>query len=596
MSLDYGVIGNSTTAALVSEKGSVDWLCFPDFSSPSIFAALLDKEKGGRFAFEVSGDYVTTQDYVPHTNLLKTIFSSPEGVFALFDFMPCYHQDFDGSTYRPAEVYRYIRWISGCPKLKVIFDPRPNYAKGKTIHHVSDKHIRSYSSSNTSRSIYLYSSVSFDDILEGNEIGIHSDQFFLLTSNEKIVTVDLDREYLDYCKTLSYWLDWTSHAKKYTAYNNVIERSMLVLKMMTYSNGAVLAAITTSLPEIMGGVRNWDYRFCWLRDASMTIETLINLGHRHDARRFVNFFKSTFAARHGDFQIMYGIHGERKLTEKELSHLSGYADSKPVRIGNDAYHQKQNDSFGYLMSMIYQYFLFVPDELDDLEDMWDMVKNIVSRVIRVWRLPDKGIWEIRGKEHQFVSSKVMCWVAIDRGVRIARLLNMDTLAERWLAEAEEVKKDVFLNGWNDEMQSFVQAYDNNYLDASLLLMEPYGFISAEDKRYKSTVKAVRKALFRNGLMYRYNTPDDFGLPKTAFTMCTFWLVRALFVTGEQKEARGIFDATLGYSSHLGLFSEDIDFETKELLGNFPQAYSHLAIVNTAILLSEERQSLNIKRK
>ena len=344
-----------------------------------------------------------------------------------------------------------------------------------------------------------------------------------------------------------YWLNWTNRSKKYTLYNDVIERSLLVLKLMSYYKGAVLAALTTSLPETVGDVRNWDYRFCWLRDASMSIETMFRVGHAGAARRFMKFIQSTFVANRRSYQIMYGIRGERKLTEVILEHLSGYKDSRPVRIGNDAYHQRQNDSFGYLMDLIYQYYRLMPGTLDEIEDMWEMVKSILDTVQEDWQKPDKGIWEIRGESRHFVSSKVMCWVALDRGVKIARMLGKYGDSERWMQEADNIRQDVMEHGWKEKMQSFSQAYDNEALDSSLLLMEPYG------------------------------------------------LIRGLFVTGRREEARCLFDEVLKYANHLGLFSEDIDFNTKEQLGNFPQAYSHLALVNTAILFAEEDRSLSFIR-
>lgn len=588
--LNYGVIGNCRTAALISEKGNIEWLCFPDFDSPSIFASLLDREKGGCFGFEVSNDYCITQSYVPHTNILSTQFSSGENEFVVLDFMPRYRSK-DHEHYIPAEIYRYIRLVKGHPRFKVNYRPAPNYARGKAIYNITPQYIETYCSSDNKDRQYLYSSLPLQSILDQKEVLLEKDEFFLLSYNEKVIPIDIEREKLEYCRTLVYWLNWTNRTKKYSLYNEVIERSLLVLKLMSYYNGAVLAALTTSLPESAGDIRNWDYRFCWLRDASMSIETLFKIGHEKAAERFMRFIQSTFVSKHESYQIMYGIRGERQLTEVIMEHLSGYKNSKPVRVGNDAYHQRQNDSFGYLMDLIYQYYRLMPGTLNEIEDMWEMVKSILSTVTEDWKKPDKGIWEIRGESHHFVSSKVMCWVALDRGMRIASLLNKYNYSERWQKEADKIRADVMEHGWKEEIQSFSQAYDNLALDSSLLLMEPYGFIPADDVRYHKTVKAVKKALFHKGLMYRYNNEDDFGMPSSAFTICTFWLIRALFVIGEKEEARCLFDETLKYSNHLGLFSEDIDFETKEQLGNFPQAYSHLALVNTAILFAEEDSSL-----
>ena len=591
--LNYGVIGNCRTAALISERGSIEWLCFPDFDSPSVFTALLDRTKGGSFGFDVPDGYAVRQSYVPHTNILSTRFASDEGEFEVLDYMPCY-RSFEKEHYLPAELYRYIRFVKGRPRFRIRYDPAPNYAQGEVRIRRTAGFIESYSSADNKDRQYLYSSIPLQAVAGREEIRLEKDEFLLLSYNEKVIPIDIEREKIEYCRTLVYWLNWTNRTRQYTCYNEVVERSMLVLKLLSYYNGAMLAALTTSLPETVGEVRNWDYRFCWLRDASMSIETMFRVGHTGAARRFMKFIQSSFMSRH-DYQIMYGIRGERKLTEVTLDHLDGYKGSKPVRIGNDAYHQKQNDSFGYLMDLVWQYYRLMPGTLDEIEDMWEMVKSILATVAEEWRNPDKGIWEIRGEEQHFVSSKVMCWVALDRGARIAAKLGKEEFAARWREEAEAIRRDVIEHGWKSEIQSFSQAYGNLALDSSLLLMEPYGFIAANDPHYRKTVEAVRKALFRKGLMYRYNSEDDFGVPSSAFTMCTFWLIRALFVTGQRNEAKTLFSQVLRYGNHLGLFSEHLDFDTKEQLGNFPQAYSHLAIVNTALLFAEEQERLDFIR-
>lgn len=591
--LNYGVIGNCRTAALISERGSIEWLCFPDFDSPSVFAALLDRTKGGSFGFDVPDGYAVRQSYVPHTNILSTRFASDEGEFEVLDYMPCY-RSFEKEHYLPAELYRYIRFVKGRPRFRIRYDPAPNYAQGEVRIRRTAGFIESYSSADNKDRQYLYSSIPLQAVAGREEIRLEKDEFLLLSYNEKVIPIDIEREKIEYCRTLVYWLNWTNRTRQYTCYNEVVERSMLVLKLLSYYNGAMLAALTTSLPETVGEVRNWDYRFCWLRDASMSIETMFRVGHTGAARRFMKFIQSSFMSRH-DYQIMYGIRGERKLTEVILEHLDGYKGSKPVRIGNDAYHQKQNDSFGYLMDLVWQYYRLMPGTLDEIEDMWEMVKSILATVAEEWRNPDKGIWEIRGEEQHFVSSKVMCWVALDRGARIAAKLGKEEFAARWREEAEAIRRDVMEHGWKSEIQSFSQAYGNLALDSSLLLMEPYGFIAANDPHYRKTVETVRKALFRKGLMYRYNSEDDFGVPSSAFTMCTFWLIRALFVTGQRNEAKTLFSQVLRYGNHLGLFSEHLDFDTKEQLGNFPQAYSHLAIVNTALLFAEEKERLDFIR-
>ncbi|HEX2396173.1 MAG TPA: glycoside hydrolase family 15 protein, partial [Bacteroidales bacterium] len=389
--------------------------------------------------------------------------------------------------------------------------------------------------------------------------------------------------------TKVYWLNWTNRSKKYHKYNDEIQRSLLVLKIMSFDpTGAILASLTTSIPETIGEVRNWDYRFCWLRDASMSVDTLLRMGHFNTARRFLGFIMRILKSKSDTFMIMYGIRGERDLSEIALPHLAGYENSRPVRVGNAAYLQKQNDVFGYLLNVIHRYYEYFPGTLDEIEDIWEIVRNIIHTVTTHWEKPDKGIWEIRNEGSHFVFSKVMSWVAMDRAAKIARLLNKTSYADDWQQIANEIKNDIYHKGWSDELHTFTQAYESDSLDASLLLLAEYGFLAYEDEKFSQTVIAVKNALYYNGLMYRYTNSDDFGKPVSSFTICTFWLIQALFNIGKKEEAEETFKDLLTCGNHVGLFSEDIDFYSKRLLGNFPQAYSHLALINTATLFSDEK--------
>ncbi|MFO7615876.1 MAG: glycoside hydrolase family 15 protein [Bacteroidales bacterium] len=587
--LNYGVIGNCRSAALVSEKGSIDWCCLPDFDSPSVFAKILDQERGGHFTFEVGDDYGISQRYFHRTNILCTEFRSSTGAFEVIDFMPRYKTG-ENDYFTPAEIYRYIRLLSGTPSFRIIYRPSLNYARDEVVHVIEDGYIRSYSKENPNNSLFLYTSLNLTGILTSDEIQLTDPQHYILLSyNQKLIQIDHDRVYLEYQRTKVYWLNWTNRSKKYRKYTEEIIRSLLVLKIMSYQRtGAVLAALTTSIPEAIGEVRNWDYRFCWLRDASMSIATLLKLGHYKAAQAFVGYIKGIIQSKSDSFQIMYGIRGERNLVESTLPHLAGYEGSRPVRIGNAAFSQVQNDVFGYLLNVIYQYYKFFPGTLDEIEDMWEIVRNISRTVTLKWRNPDRGIWEIRSEDNHFVSSKVMSWVALDRAAKIAGLLNKVYYKESWRRTADEIREDVYAKGWKEEIRSFSQTYCNLDLDASLLLMAEYGFIAANDPKYRSTVLAVKEALYHNGLMYRYVIHDDFGRPSSSFTICTFWLIQSLFRIGRKDEAEEIFRNLMSFGNHLGLFSEDIDFNTKRLLGNFPQAYSHLALINTASLFSEEK--------
>lgn len=589
--MNYGAIGNCQSAALISQKGSIDWLCFPAFDSPSVFSKLLDEEKGGSFAFIVAETYQITQHYFKATNILCTRFASAEGTFEVFDFMPRY-RTINSEHHAPAEVYRYIRPVSGIPRFRVKYDPVLNYGRESVTQRIFSDYIRTFSTANGDNNMYLYSSIDVESVLNSTEIQLVKEEFLLLSYNQKLSGVNIDRVYLEYQRTKVYWLNWNNRSRRFTPYDDIISRSLLVLKLMFYEpSGAVLAALTTSLPETIGEVRNWDYRFCWIRDASMSIETLFKMGHQFTARRFMGFIKNLLKSKVDSFQIMYGIDGSRTLHEEILTHLSGYENSSPVRVGNAAYYQKQNDIFGYLMDIIKSYFFHFPGTLDEIEEMWEIVRTIVKSVYRVWRNPDQGIWEFRNSEKHFVFSKIMCWVAIDRAIDIAELLKQSDYQTAWKKEADALKDDILQNGWNPEIESFTQAYGHTDMDSSLLLMEQYGFVEASDERFIKTVRRIKKELYHNGLMYRYNNTDDFGRPTSAFTICSFWLVRALFVIGEEEEARIIFNQLLSYSNHVGLFSEDLDFETKRLLGNFPQAYSHLALINTAELFAEEKKTI-----
>lgn len=583
--LNYGVVGNGKSAALISDKGSVDWLCLPKFDSPSIFAALLDKEKGGHFSIVSVAGADITQRYEFHSNILITRFDCVDGIFEIHDFMPRYKTE-HGSYYLPPDLIRYIKLIEGKPKIKVHFDPRLEYAKFDTHITFNGKYVKAYTTKGSYDSLYLYTSMDKLSVVGQLPITLEKDEFILISYNQKLLAQDLTRAYLKLQRTKVYWLDWAERTTKFKNYNDQIMRSALLLKLLSYQkSGAILAAVTTSLPETIGEVRNWDYRFCWIRDASMVIKVMTMLGHFNVAHKYLNFIIDLLPDKDEKIQIMYGINGEKKLTETELPHLSGYENSKPVRVGNAAYKQKQNDIYGILVDVIYQLFHLFATSLEHSEELWTIIRNIIKVVERNWQKPDKGIWEIRHSTKHFTFSKVLCWVAADRGIKIAELLHQKEYIEKWGKLKEKIRNDIFKNAWSEEKQAFTQAYETEDLDASVLLMEAYGFMDGEDPKFKSTVKAIQKELEHNGLMYRYKNKDDFGQPSSAFTICSFWLVRSLYKIGEKEEAKRKFDELLKYSNHLGLFSEDLDFETKRMLGNFPQAYSHLALIDTAMLLA-----------
>ncbi|MGJ8731944.1 glycoside hydrolase family 15 protein [Cellulophaga fucicola] len=591
--LDYGIIGNCRSAALISKNGAIEWSCLPAFDSSSVFAKILDENKGGSFEILTTEDYKITQKYVTQTAILVTTYTSGEHIFEVRDFMPRYKTE-DGSYYSPPEIIRYVRYISGTPKFKVLYNPKLEYAAGETKTYIKDNFITSLTHGEKFDTVFLYTSFNKESVVNGTEIELTEDGYFLFGYNEKIFAPSVKKTYLEQQRTKVYWLNWSGKIPKYELYNDEINRSSITLKLLTYDKtGAVLAAATTSLPETIGEVRNWDYRFCWIRDASMVIKVMSELGHKNVAKRYLQFIINLIPDKDEKLQIMYGINGEKQLTEETLEHLDGYKGSKPVRVGNAAYKQKQNDIYGILMDVIYEQLVKFSTDLENGEDLWGITKGIVWIVEKHWKEADKGIWEFRAEDRHFTFSKVLCWVAIDRAIKVARIFDKNHKIEKWTKLEQEIKRDIHDNAWNEDVNAFTQSYGSTYLDASVLLMESYGFIHAKHPKFVATVKAVEENLCNDGLLYRYKNEDDFGLPSSSFTICTFWFINSLFKIGEEEKARMYFDKLLGYSNHLGLFSEDVDFKTKRLLGNFPQAYSHLALIECALNFSAKKNEEKI---
>jgi GH15 family glucan-1,4-alpha-glucosidase len=586
--LNYGVIGNCISAALISGDGCIEWCCLPNFDSPSVFAKILDKNRGGEFGIQVSPDYKIRQEYISKTNVLVTTFSRKNNKFELIDFMPRYKTD-SGKYQFPPDIIRYVRHISGKPEFRISYKPRPCFGQYDVKTEVRKEYIKTGTLKGSYESVYLYSDLDLGLIADNKPITIRQDRYLLLSYNQKLVDLDLDRVQLEYEKTRVYWHNWSANTRRFSRFNDEIVRSALVLKLLSYQKtGAILAAATTSLPEALGTERNWDYRYCWLRDASMCVAVLTKLGHYRVAKRFLDFILNIVPYKDEKIQIMYGINGQKNLKERELNFLEGYENSKPVRIGNAAYTQKQNDIFGVLLDAIYQYLgIFKREVVENKENIWTVVRTLARHVEHNWMKKDRGIWEFRSRKKHFTFSKLLSWVAMDRAMKIAEYFGMDNYVKVWSNFRDRIKKDIYKKGWNSEVQAFVQSYDENYLDAANLLMEHYGFVQPDDLKFVSTVRLTKERLTKDGLMYRYRNEDDFGKPLSSFTVCTFWLIRALYKIGDKEQAEEMFQNVLSYRNHLGLLSEDIDFETKRLLGNFPQVYSHVALIDAAITLCGE---------
>ncbi len=583
--LNYGIIGNCRANALVSEQGSIDWCCLPDPDSPSVFAKILDEKTGGSFEIQTDTEYRIAQRYQGNTNILVTTFSNENSSFEIIDFMPRYKTE-DGSYYHSPEIYRILKVIKGKPVIRVEYNPKLNYALSETKHEIQENYIKSVTTEGRYESVYLYSGIPLEQILKKSWTELTSDNYFLLCYNQKLVEINVQRAWLEYHRSLVYWFNWANRNRKFKIYQKEIIRSALVLKLLTYQKtGAIIAAPTTSIPETIGEKRNWDYRYCWIRDSSMIIKVLIDTGHLISAKRFLNFLLTVNQGKHEDIQIMYGIRGERKLEEKILGHLSGYRNSGPVRIGNSAYIQKQNDIYGILIDAIYLALTKFPSTLDTTEELWTFVRGMVEMVNESWQNPDRGVWEIRGESRHFVFSKMLSWVALDRGCKIARLVGKTSYLDAWSSLKEEIRNDILEKGWNPVIESFTQSYGTRDLDASLLLMEDYGFIEAADPMYVSTVLNIRSSLCKNGMVFRYLNKDDFGIPHNSLIICTFWLINSLYKIGHKDEAVSLFTNLLNCSNHLGLFSEHIDIVTRQLTGNFPQGYSHIGLIQSALILN-----------
>lgn len=581
--LHYGIIGNCRSAALIQSDSSIDWCCLPEFDSSSVFAKILDHQAGGNFAIRSKSLIKTSQSYIDNTCILQTKLTCSDGVIEVIDFMPRYPRERGNEYHSPPEILRIVKKLQGTPTISVEYNPKLGYGSETTQTTVRGKHIRSVVEAKRFDTVFLYTNLEHELVLSANNFELDHDLFFLLTYNEKIVPPTLEYVNEKLKKTLSYWLDWCQKAPVFKHYNQTITRSALTLKLLSYDKtGAILAAPTTSIPESIGEERNWDYRYCWIRDASMVVQVISKLGHTRIVNRYLDFIIGLIPHKAEQLRIMYGINGEKVLTESTLDHLTGYLNSKPVRIGNAAYLQKQHDIYGILMDAIHIQVLKHPHDIPKHEELWSIVKNLVRFVVNHWHLPDKGIWEFRNNDLHFTFSKLFCWVALDRGISIATIFKKQRCIEEWTPIRDQIKEDILKKAWSEELQSFTQSYGCQHLDSSVLLMESHGFIDAKDPRFVKTVQAIEKHLLQDGLLYRYKNVDDFGTPKSSFTICTLWFISSLIKLGQIKKAKKLFDQVLSYGNHLGLFSEDIDFESKRLLGNFPQAYSHLALIEVAL--------------
>ena len=597
---DYGIIGNMRTVALVGMNGSIDWLCFPNFDSPSIFARVLDDKKGGHFSIgPTNTDRMTPKRfYWPDTNVLVTRFLSPEGVAEIIDFMPV------SSSVVPFEehpIIRFVRVARGEMSFRLECKPAFDYAR-------EEHSVEVHSGGARFRSSGL--SLGLSTRIPVRQWGSGVEAEFVLKEDESATFVL--REVPQYGgggaaisdaegqrafeQTVEFWRGWIAKCTYYGRWREVVHRSALCLKLLTFEpTGAIVAAPTCSLPEDLGGERNWDYRYTWIRDAAFTLYGLLRIGFTDEAARFMHWLEARCheLGPDGSLQIMYGLDGRRKLTEETLGHLEGYRGSSPVRIGNGAYDQLQLDIYGEMMDSIYLYNKYGSPISSDL---WTHLRRLVNWVCDNWHIEDEGIWEVRGGRKHFLYSKLMCWVAIDRGLRLADKRSFPADRDRWVKVRDQIYEEILDKGWSDKRQAFVQHYGSDSLDASNLIMPLVFFMSPNDPRMLKTLDAImappsKGGLVSNSLVYRYNlteTADGLSGDEGTFNMCTFWLVEALTRAGRTdrkllEQARLIFERMLGYANDLGLYAEETG-PSGEALGNFPQAFTHLALISAAFNL------------
>ena len=590
---DYGIIGNLRSVALVGKDGSIDWMCLPFIDSPSVFGALLDHKKGGRFSLSPVGAFDSQAEYLPETNILRTIFRTRSGEMELTDFMPIPR----GSRKRQEqqhELYRCVRITKGTVELGMVFDPRFNYAQAETSLTRSG---RMLVVKGGNERMTLAVSQDVQEI-----IGQYTAQWTLSEGETLWFRLQYNTEQSFICntkigeralqKTIDYWRSWlrkreTGRSVQLSHYQKMVDRSALVLKLLQYEEtGTIAAAATTSLPEEVGGIRNWDYRYTWVRDTSFTLQALFNLGHISETEGYLRWIERLISEHGAErLQIMYGLRGEEELPEQELRHLDGYKGSKPVRIGNSAARQKQLDIYGEIMDAA----LKLSDYVGKIDrDMWPFLQAICDHVVGHWREKDYGIWEVRKGPYHFVYSKVMCWVALDRGITIANRYGFPAPLKRWEETRETIKQEVLAKGFNEGKKAFVQHYDTDALDASSLLIPLVGFLSHRDPRVLSTTEAIRRDLSNDGLLYRYKAQDGLDGNEGTFLLCSFWLINNLIALGELKDAEMYLNRMEGLSNHVGLFSEEYDVKTSAQLGNFPQAFTHIGYINSVIALSKAK--------
>jgi GH15 family glucan-1,4-alpha-glucosidase len=589
----YAVIGDCHCAALVSKRGSIDWLCLPRFDSPAVFSALLDSRIGGQFRVCPAEEFRAEQRYVDETNVLETMFETNHGRLRLTDLMPVAGAEERARKLLPERhILRVIECLDGEAVVEVDLTPRLEY--GRIVPRLENRGRMGLFCEHRGRVLNLRSELTLDLSEEACSAkgrlrlrrGDRHRFSLAFTQGEPAVIPPLGEEAdLRVEETIKWWRAWASRCSYRGPYRYAVLRSALALKLMTYApSGAVVAAPTTSLPEHIGGVRNWDYRYCWLRDASMTLHALYRIGYTEEAQAFLSWLIHTTRLTRPELQVVYDVYGETRLKERDLDHLEGYANSRPVRIGNEASDQLQLDIYGEVADGVFA-FLKWGKGVD--RTTANLLRGFGETVCRRWREPDEGIWEVRSKPKHYTFSKVMCWVALDRLIKMHEARHIRVEVEKLMKERDAIESEIETRGFNEKIQSYTIDFESEDVDVSLLLLPIFGYIGADHPRMRSTLTRIQEQLGVSGLLYRYPFHFD-GLPpgEGAFAIAGFWAVECLALQGEYTQASQSFERLLSLANHAGLYAEEIDPKTGSALGNFPQAYTHVGLINAALALAE----------
>lgn len=578
---EYGIIGNCHTAALVSRDGSVDWLCLPRFDSASMFARILDLERGGFWSIQPTLSFTSHHQYLDTTNVLKTTFACREGKVQLLDFMEVTDNHRMRHPHAPGRLIRIVEGLEGIVEVICTCVPRLNYAQDMPQFQVSGQVV-------TFGNVRLHAPVNWQVDSHTHtltcRITVSAGQRFAFTLEMQDSPAPHSNPHDALESTIAFWQNWANQCTYQGRYRHEVIRSALALKLMTYApSGAIVAAPTTSLPEEIGGERNWDYRYTWIRDASFTLYALLLAGYLDAESPFFDWLKQTVSVEKTGIQILYPITSDGQTVEKTLDYLQGYRNSRPVRIGNNAVGQVQLDVYGEVLSAIH--FAWKAGKYDPT-NLWEDICPMLDWIVEHWQDPDSGIWEVRGGKRHFVYGKAMLAIALKCGVDMAEELHLSGDIERWRQAYHDIRAEVLDKGWSDKLQAFKQSYEDETLDAANLLLPVMGFIDGTDPRMISTIDATIQQLVSNGLCYRYRkAPEGVTGQEASFVLCTFWLINALILANRTDEAAAWFDQMLSRSTPLGLFAEEIDPETGEHLGNFPQAFSHIGVINVAVSLA-----------